>query len=48
MIESGRTSDFDQNGYPVARAELSQPPASKLRRFGGLSVKCLTFFVNHV
>jgi hypothetical protein len=37
-----------QNWYPVARAELSQSPASKLRRPKGSAAKRLTFFVNHV
>ena len=34
MIESSRASDFDQNWYPVARAELPPPAAS----FAGLQV----------
>ncbi|HJX92247.1 MAG TPA: hypothetical protein VJ372_17235 [Pyrinomonadaceae bacterium] len=37
-----------QNWYPVARAELSQPPASKLRRSRRSEEKLLTFFVNYV
>jgi len=48
MIESGWASDFDQNWYPVARAELSQPPGSKLRRPTGSAEKRSSFFVNHV
>ena len=37
-----------QNWYPDARAELSQPSASKLRTPRGSAEKLLTFFVNHV
>jgi hypothetical protein len=37
-----------QNWYPVAKAELSQPPASKPCRPRGSAEKLLTFFVNHV
>ena len=37
-----------QNWYPVARAEPSQPPASKLRRPRGSAEKRLMFFVNHI
>ena len=37
-----------QNWHPDAMAELSQPPASKLRRPRGSAEKLLIFFVNHV
>jgi hypothetical protein len=37
-----------QNCSPVARTELSQPPASKLRRPKKSAKKVLTFFVNYV
>ena len=47
MIESGRTSDFDHNWYPVAGAELSQPAGRQASQATGTAEKRLTFFVNH-
>jgi hypothetical protein len=42
------STHLGQNWHPVARAELSQHSASKLRRPRGSAEKRLTFFVNHV
>jgi hypothetical protein len=42
------STHLGQNWYHVARAELSQPLASKLRKPRGSAEKRLTFFVNHV